>query len=241
MPEYLGFDRLALELENKPLELFCFKQLYLLRVRGLKQKIGVDSSTEEDIFNKIWHETNKNKMIADNIESDFLNIALSTGKWDCDNMSLLIFDVLNDLGLKPRIVLGQGHVYVCSGSRYYETTNGYHDSSRLLYNKNKNIVYYEGSDREAIKAITHKMLAEHNKDINRELALYHISKAITLIPEYATAFFLRGLLYECLGKLDEGTADIEKAKTIDPSYEEAQKTVSLDEELRKLLKGDLNG
>jgi len=234
--DYAGALRLQLEIGDEEKRKQCIDK-YVKRVEMIKEELqqsGVKIGDEETFFRQIGMYCPNAAEDKDMID-DFLSTKLDGGKWDCDTLTFLVFDVAQTFGLNVRFVIIGGHTFLITekGGYYEPTTGEYYLKKTLHVHFQKR--YYEGTDLAMLQAITYNVIGteihSYPKEktflnrlkarfgMDRKLKLF--DKAIQLIPIYATAHHNKAERYSWLEMDAEAIKNYSTAIEMDPEYTNA--------------------
>ena len=143
--------------------------------------------------------------------------SLLTNQYDCDNLSFLIFDVANKIGLPIWLVVVPEHVLVRTEDFVFENTLGAYYPLKQL-SDNYPLIYDQISINEIEKAdaitLNTYALALFEKGHYPE-ALKCLDKAIKINPNYLDAYNNRGYVKMKLGDFEGAQEDLFKALKAD--------------------------
>lgn len=151
--EYLGAQRINLELYDQPLAANFYASMYIHYVDSIvnllkRNPLIKQGEYENFIINTSEIVTNRFKYGA--------NILLWQGirknLLDCDNTAFLVYDIGKKLGFEVSVVFVPGHAFVITGNYVYETTRlEYHP--KKLVNEHYPTIHMISSDPKLIHAL----------------------------------------------------------------------------------------
>ncbi|MFH1285792.1 MAG: tetratricopeptide repeat protein [Candidatus Micrarchaeota archaeon] len=229
---YAGVTRIWRELHARPSDALKYAERYNSLVEAiatsLKTTYSITSGQQTKFFKKFWSITSKMFKIGGFVSTDSLWESLRSGKWDCDDLSFLAFDVGAKLGIKLEFVLLEGHMLIKSRDYYFETTNGRYFPLKLLTKALKQVskdysqIYSITSSREEVQTVTYGnlggTLSEKGKN---ETAITYLERAIELSPNNSDNYYVLALIYTELKNYRQAIRFFKKTLKLEPQYAEA--------------------
>lgn len=207
--EPAGVKRILIELQDNPEKAGYYSRKYssllddfAAALEGMKNERGDDRK----FLLKIREMLDSHPAIKKGIpENGLLWQSLEHKAWDCDMLSVLVFDVLKKAGVPAAIAFTPSHALIKIRNFYFETTNG-----DILPAKAVRIFYpelYSGilTDPEKIQMMTYHSLGLLNLKAGQyELAIKNFEKAVDLCPWHRRARMHRAVAIDELNSKKQG-------------------------------------
>lgn len=150
-------------------------------------------------------------------ESRMLSESLDRNSWDCENSSILVFDVARELGIPVKMVVVPDHKFVATENFYFETTvkdsAAYYPLKELYEDYPRR--YAETSDLKVISSIAYASKGDTRKKGDYNGAIFDYTMALQRNPNDADIYVSRGQAHYTKGLFEFYNRKAENRRAID--------------------------
>lgn len=194
--ETIGAQRIMIELEGDS-RAAGYAQKYNKLVSTVVDILKDENiKTEEEFFTTVWGVMNSNFEIKYGVsENEFISESLDKNVWDCDNSSILVFDVAREMGIELEIAVVPKHAVIVGNKFYLETTAGKYFPVEKLPEHYPSVYWQSGEDSELLKLAYYTKANSYIKKGDYKKGIKTIKKVLKINPEDAYAHLIMGDIY----------------------------------------------